>query len=200
VLVGKSAGVEDEPVAWTFRREDGGRSFYTSLGHPQDLETPNLVRLLYNAICWATDQPQIDPQRQAEAPHRETPTGHWTLASVPTVSDRPTWFRCAVRIPEAWSQDLRLDAVGEAWVNGQPTVDGKVLPASLQIDELNLFVIRTSVGLREAPILHSRGRQFVLTGRWQARPVRNNQDWSNMPLPAKFGASTDIVFELTNTN
>jgi hypothetical protein len=42
-----------EPLAWTFTRRDGGRSFYTSLGHPKDFTQPDFQRLLLNAIYWA---------------------------------------------------------------------------------------------------------------------------------------------------
>ncbi|MFV1980396.1 MAG: ThuA domain-containing protein [Rhodothermia bacterium] len=58
LLLGRAASVEQtEPVAWTFQRADGGRSFYTSLGHVEDFETPEFVRLLSNAIYWAADLP-----------------------------------------------------------------------------------------------------------------------------------------------
>jgi len=33
-----------------------------------------------------------------------------------------------------------------------------------------------------------------LAGRWQFR-VGDDPAWSNIPLPAKFGGSTDIFFE-----
>ena len=42
-----------EPVAWTFTRADGGRSFYTSLGHKDDFAGEAFPRLLTNAIRWA---------------------------------------------------------------------------------------------------------------------------------------------------
>lgn len=61
VLVeGRARGVtEPEPVAWTFTRTDGGRSFYTSLGHEKDFAEDSFVRLLTNAIHWClrTDKP-----------------------------------------------------------------------------------------------------------------------------------------------
>jgi hypothetical protein len=41
-----------EPVAWTNTYE-GGRVFYTSLGHWEDFENPAFNRLLKNAIYWA---------------------------------------------------------------------------------------------------------------------------------------------------
>ena len=44
---------QQEPVAWTFARADGGRTFYTSLGHKDDFEQPAFQRLLLNGIYWA---------------------------------------------------------------------------------------------------------------------------------------------------
>jgi type 1 glutamine amidotransferase len=42
-----------EPVAWT-RLHRGGRVFYTSLGHPDDFRQPSFLKLLVNALFWAT--------------------------------------------------------------------------------------------------------------------------------------------------
>ncbi|MFO0947187.1 MAG: ThuA domain-containing protein [Planctomycetota bacterium] len=47
-----------EPVAWT-RMHQGGRVFYTSLGHPDDFKEPHFIRLLTNAIFWATDRKPV---------------------------------------------------------------------------------------------------------------------------------------------
>ena len=58
LLRGRAAGVaEEQPVAWVNRRADGGWSFYTSLGHPDDFATPAFRRLLANAIRWAARTP-----------------------------------------------------------------------------------------------------------------------------------------------
>ena len=55
LLQGRAEGVEEsEPVAWTFVREDGGRSFYTSLGHVDDFASPQFATVLGNGIRWAT--------------------------------------------------------------------------------------------------------------------------------------------------
>lgn len=40
-----------EPVAWT-RIHNGGRVFYTSLGHQKDFEEENFLRLLANSVFW----------------------------------------------------------------------------------------------------------------------------------------------------
>ena len=51
-LEGVVEGHAPEPVAWTFRRADGGKSFYTSLGHVDDFRGPVLPHLLSNVIEW----------------------------------------------------------------------------------------------------------------------------------------------------
>lgn len=56
LLMGRVQGHDPEPVAWTFTRKDGGRSFYTSLGHPDDFETPAFASMLKNAVDWAAAQ------------------------------------------------------------------------------------------------------------------------------------------------
>ncbi|MFT4549981.1 MAG: type 1 glutamine amidotransferase/nicotinamidase-related amidase [Verrucomicrobiales bacterium] len=54
VLQGRAETVDQqEPVAWVFKRKDGGNSFYSSLGHVDDFQVPAFVKLLRNGICWA---------------------------------------------------------------------------------------------------------------------------------------------------
>ena len=52
ILEGVVEGHAPEPVAWTFRRADGGKSFYTSLGHVADFHGLVIPHLLSNAIKW----------------------------------------------------------------------------------------------------------------------------------------------------
>ncbi|RJP21219.1 MAG: ThuA domain-containing protein [Candidatus Omnitrophota bacterium] len=40
-----------EPVAWT-RVFNGGKIFYTSLGHPDDFKNENFLRMVSNALFW----------------------------------------------------------------------------------------------------------------------------------------------------
>jgi nicotinamidase-related amidase/type 1 glutamine amidotransferase len=54
LLMGTIPDKPSEPIAWTFRRADGGKSFYTSLGHPDDFAEPAFRKLLVNALRWAT--------------------------------------------------------------------------------------------------------------------------------------------------
>ncbi|MBL8889625.1 MAG: ThuA domain-containing protein [Planctomycetaceae bacterium] len=56
LLLGTIAGQEPQPVAWTYTRADGGRSFYTSLGHVGDFEQPVFQEFLTRGIYWVTQQ------------------------------------------------------------------------------------------------------------------------------------------------
>lgn len=57
-MLGKSVkGGEEQPVAWSFRRADGGQSFYTSLGHKGDFANESFERLLVNGVYWAVGLP-----------------------------------------------------------------------------------------------------------------------------------------------
>jgi type 1 glutamine amidotransferase len=53
VLTGAVAGNPAEPMAWTFTRADGGKSFYTSLGHVDDFAGAVLPQLLKNVVDWS---------------------------------------------------------------------------------------------------------------------------------------------------
>lgn len=53
LLTGTIPGHPAEPLAWTFTRADGGRTFYTSLGGPGDFAQESFTRLLANGIDWA---------------------------------------------------------------------------------------------------------------------------------------------------
>jgi hypothetical protein len=47
--------------------------------------------------------------------------------------------------------------------------------------------------LTASPRLTSGAKSLELKGRWQSR-VGEDEAWRNIPLPAKFGAATDIYF------
>ena len=49
--------IETAPVAWAWENEWGGKSFYTSLGHPGDFAEESFNRMLLNAICWSVGHP-----------------------------------------------------------------------------------------------------------------------------------------------
>lgn len=43
---------EDNPVAWTWKNRHGGRVFFTTVGHPEDMAVESVQRLSVNAIHW----------------------------------------------------------------------------------------------------------------------------------------------------
>lgn len=52
LMRGQVKGHPAEPIAWTYRRADGGKSFYTSLGTTDDFQGLLLPELLENALLW----------------------------------------------------------------------------------------------------------------------------------------------------
>jgi len=56
LLMGTIPDQEPEPVAWT-NRHQGGRVFYTSLGHVDDFHNAQFRKLLVNAVFWAINKP-----------------------------------------------------------------------------------------------------------------------------------------------
>lgn len=61
LLMGKSVNPDKEaienPVAWTWKTAAGGRSFMTTMGHPEDFQVESFQRLVFNGICWALNKP-----------------------------------------------------------------------------------------------------------------------------------------------
>ena len=54
LFMGAAEGIErSEPVAWSYLRKDGGRSFCTSLGYVEDFEEPAFQALLVQGIKWS---------------------------------------------------------------------------------------------------------------------------------------------------
>jgi type 1 glutamine amidotransferase len=50
-------GFADNPVAWTWKNQAGGRVFATTLGHPEDFSVEPFQRLVINAIHWSLNKP-----------------------------------------------------------------------------------------------------------------------------------------------
>jgi sugar lactone lactonase YvrE len=90
-----------------------------------------------------------------------------------------------------------------AWINGhqlqgnrkESGVTSFVFPGdAMEADDANLIVVGLSSGsLSGAPVIHAGSSKLVLSGRWQFR-LGDDPSFANMPLPAKFGGSSDIVF------
>jgi type 1 glutamine amidotransferase len=53
-IPGEGSGALPQPIAWTrLHGKKKARIFYTSLGAPQDMELPDVLKLLQNAVSWA---------------------------------------------------------------------------------------------------------------------------------------------------
>ena len=133
-------------------------------------------------------------------------------------SDGIAWYRCAVRVRKSWlaSGPLRLRVPTQArevaaWCNGHPLESeagdfGKMIlfqidPKAVAADDANLIVLRFQQGVgpafTAAPTLAAGDRTKALEGRWQFR-ADDDPAMKNMPLPARFGAGTDILFEISD--
>ncbi len=113
LTIGVAEGQPPEPVSWTFQRKDGGRSFYTSMGHEDDFRQDRFRELLYRGICWAAGITPVDVADRGTRPAKTavSSTDHWMRQPVPSSANiRPAasadadpetrlWLRCAVRLP-----------------------------------------------------------------------------------------------------
>lgn len=56
LLAGKAVNpnkpAEENPVAWTWRNKYGGKVFFTTLGHPEDMSLEPVQRVCVNALYW----------------------------------------------------------------------------------------------------------------------------------------------------
>jgi nicotinamidase-related amidase len=145
----------------------------------------------------------------------------WSLTTVPAKRDkdspRPSddddgvvWYRCTFRPGDRWlaKGGLTLQVVGlsegvQAWFNGHELKPWALVGFGIHADwiernDANLIVLRLEKGqsyrLNLAPRVVSGNRSFALKGTWQFR-IGDDPAWSNMPLPARYGASPDILFE-----
>ncbi len=111
-----------EPVAWT-RIHNGGRVFYTSLGHQNDFKNPQFLTLLVNALYWAVQQQPPAPATQQTA---ELPLRRQSLERQP--DGRAVWRTIVEPTPVRWNQTAIVicDMWDKHWSKG----------ASGRVDEL----------------------------------------------------------------
>lgn len=147
-------------------------------------------------------------------------TKHWTLGKlpdkVPAQHDGVIWYRCALRLRDPWIDPdgvaIEVPAVNanlQAWFNGHELLRKAneagggtyaIDSSTIAVNDANLLVLRmdsAKAGERvwpSAPRVASGSRHLELAGRWQFR-IGDDRSWSNIPLPARYGVSPDIVFE-----
>ncbi len=126
------------------------------------------------------------------------------------------WYRCTLRLPADLVTGQKVvirfsqgePAIAGAWLNGKPlvgTASGRqqtlaVPEESISLNDINLLVIQThsSTAIQttmEPPEFVAGDRSISLKGRWQIR-LGQEPAWSGIPLPAKFGIGSDVLFTL----
>lgn len=157
LMRGRIEGVaQQEPVAWTFERKDGGKTFYTSLGHKLDFEQPAFQRLLSNGIYWAAglEVPKADATVSAiSQPRLLSVPGTWEQ-NAPELAgyDGFAWYRCDVSIPDSWKGRgaflyiEKIDNASECFINGVKVgVSGAMPPKYVNgYDNIHRYVIPTT--------------------------------------------------------
>ncbi len=121
------------------------------------------------------------------------------------------WLRCTIRLPTRRIEDRVVDLFPSerssgmtAWMNGTPLVGFGILRVpkeAIVADDINLLVIRSEfdaktnrLSMPEGIVFSPPGgKMFSLKGRWQFR-IGDDPAWSNIPLPAKFGMGSDVLF------
>lgn len=138
--------------------------------------------------------------------------GSWQAATAGAIQDHRgvAWYRCTLLIPSSWVDARQLTlALGDrapavqAWLNGKPLTtsaqSGLAIPSdAILADDANLLVLRVdhpggAAAWSVAPEVLGGPEPWKLAGRWQFR-LGDDPSWSNIPLPARFGTSTDVVF------
>jgi len=167
------------------------------------------------AALGSTQQPESGPSAESFKQRWITTTvpGSWSEMSSGVLADYqgPGWYRCVLRLPEAWyTDDLQLRLGGsatqdgyQAWLNGErlaPTSDVvgfRIKHESISSADYHLLVVRAAGAnhaFSEAPTTLAGSQRLELSGRWQFR-TGDDASYASMPLPAKFGGSADIVHE-----
>ena len=195
-----------EPVAWTFTRSDGGRSFCSVLGNAADFSTSAFQHLLFNVVYWAVgrDAPSglpADPdvRREAEGWH---PPGGKVVAGA--FRDLRTLLRVPTGLAKGdYSLSWQSQAKASVYLNGKklsPRVAGewKVPDKILKPGDLNLLVVRVSadraVSGKDFPSLVLGNISFPLPEKhWQQRYSSDPEAEVAFPIPPQFGAPTDLI-------
>ncbi len=71
LLMGKSVNPNtpdaiENPVAWTWQNASGGRTFLTTMGHPEDFQAEPFQRVCINAVHWLLEKPAPEWKGKAD--------------------------------------------------------------------------------------------------------------------------------------
>ena len=211
LLSGEAEGVEPEPVAYTFVRKDGGRSFYTSLGQKADFDNKSFVRMMVNSLFWAIGR---EVPKEFEIPRSpimkpgdwnattwNNPEQPWIGMSAANLADQALWARCLVPIENANTPvEIQSSQAAQVFCNGnlaERVAEGrwKVPQIVLEPGELNLIALRwakVSDPKGDLPTLTQDGHKVSIGPIWEIC-AGSGTELARLPLPAKFAAATDAI-------
>ena len=123
-------------------------------------------------------------------------------------ADGSRWYRCVVRIPKDWlDEKISLKCPGSdsprAWFNGHELqgrsktsgVTSFTIPTDqVEADDANLIVLQLRDRSAQPLPRIAGGLEQADAGGKLAIAIGDDSAFSQMPLPAKFGTPTDIVF------
>ena len=135
LLIGSVPGKPSEPVAWTNSTKGHGRTFYTSMGHPEDFKLPAFNVFLRNAIYWAAGLPMPSPVSTTSITLPDKFKHRWANIDVPGMweeqfdgalkdYDGIAWYRSTMTIPGGWTKKEshllieQVDNAHEVFING----------------------------------------------------------------------------------
>jgi len=217
LLKGIAEGFDPEPVAWTFTRADGGRSFYSSLGHKGDFANPQFQRMLVNALFWATGRKvpaEFTIPRSPLMKPGDWKETTWTSPEKPwfetpdnvNSGNEAVWARCLVAIPEiATAIEMRTTNGVSVFVNGSPAMRREgaarssrwiIESSGIQPGELNLIELRWARGSDPkggVPELKVSGQDCRLGPVWEIRRSAPSELSAGLSLPARFAAATSLI-------
>lgn len=183
--------------------------------------TQRVIEHIERHVCPTITSDQVlggEPFQFAAAPgtadrasSTQSNAARWETVTLPTSSAEAAplagWFRCTFFLPSAWDREHVVLHAGaqahHAWLNGHPLPSQTrgVFPlpsAALEADDVHLLVLKfgdADPADRETVITLTSGtRRLPFAGRWQRLTGDASEPWT-MPLPAKFGASPEILFQ-----
>lgn len=226
LLRGTVLGHPSEPTAWTFKRVNGGKSFYTSLGHPKDFDNEEFVALLKSAIHWSADLKVASSSSRNSKKYWRVQQGtgipktrkllKFDFESKEKLTGLHTHvaFRKVLNIPGSWEgKSIKIRTPGnalKAWLNGNALAMGedgngkyfKLMPDQIAFDDANWLVLGCrfydkSDYDRSTVSVETREGTKKIVGDWEwIQAEKSFSESSQIHLPAKFGGSPRIYQSL----
>ena len=196
-------------LAWSFARNDSGRSCATLLSLPENKNDESFQRYLFNAVRWATgesiaSQLPVDPElrrlnegwvvRGKMQLRKKHKSKHWDLRTLIRIFDDLPDIERVLKWESAPGSAVYINGeLLEENQSGHWSVPSEILKSG----DLNLVVVRVSNSnpFKSLPKITSSKDSFELSLKhWQER-LSNDEIEPNFPIPPQFGAPTDLIQE-----